>query len=92
MRINSSNLALRFYASEGWTLELLNSLVTKGAIKKHPSFDKDEAEGWGGYYLPDTGTQMNIPELMKHVTSVHRAFDDYPTDTDEQFIKKMLWY
>jgi hypothetical protein len=91
MRINSSNLALRFYASEGWTLDLLNSFVEKGAVKKHPSFDKDEKEGWGGYFIPEPGTKMNIPKLMKLVTSVHRAFNDYPEDTDEQFIKKMLW-
>jgi hypothetical protein len=75
----------------GWTLELLNSLVTRGKIIAHPHFDKDEESGFGGYYIPEAGTQMNIPELMKHVTSVHRAFDDHPEDTDEEFIARMLW-
>ena len=91
MRVCSSNLALRFYKSYGWDLDLLKSLVTQGGINPHPDFEKDEASGWGGYYLPDVGTKMNIPELMKYVTSVHRACDDHPTETDSEFIERMLW-
>jgi hypothetical protein len=91
VKISSSNLALRFYKKDGWTQEFLDSLTTKGSILPHTHFDKDEASGWGGYYIPKPGTQMNIPELMKHVTEVYRAFDDYPHMTDEQFIEHMLW-
>lgn len=90
MIVNSSSLALRFYARDGWNQEILDSLTLKGKINKHPHFEEDEKTGWGGYYVPERGTRINVPELMKIVTKVVRRFNDYPEESDENFISRML--
>ena len=90
MIVNSSSLALRFYARDGWNQEILDLLTLKGKIKKHPHFDEDEKTGWGGYFVPEIGTRINVPELMKMVTKVVRRFNDYPEESDEDFICRML--
>ena len=90
MMIKSSSLALRFYASDGWTQELLDSLTLSGKIVKHPHFEQDEKTGWGGYFVSERGTKLDILELMKIVTKVVRRFDDYPEESDESFLLRML--
>lgn len=90
MVVHSSNLALRFYAKDGWTQPILDVLTIRGKVRPHPGFEEDEKSGWGGYYLPDLGTEMNIPLLMQLVTKVHRRFDDYPEESDESFIRRMI--
>jgi hypothetical protein len=91
MKVQSSNLALRFYKRDGWNQEILDGLVTEGSINKHHSFERDEASGWGGYWLPEPGTKMDMDKLMGLVTSVHRAFDDRPEEDDRSFCERMLW-
>lgn len=87
MIVRSSNLSLRFYHSDGWRLELLNQY---GKFAKHPCFAADERSGAGGYYYCVWDDSVNIDELMKHVTEVKRAFNEYPEESDREFIRGML--
>ncbi len=90
MPIYSSNLALRFHVADGWTKELLETFVTKGKIVPCTGFD-DEKDERLRYYLPDVYTTMNVDNLMEHISTVNRRFNDYPHETDKEFIARMLW-
>ena len=87
--MHSSNLALRFYIREGWTKELLETFVTKGKVAHCSGFETEREDM--KYYLPGAYTTMDVDRLMEHVGEVKRRFDDFPEETDREFIKRMLW-
>jgi len=83
--IQSSNLTLRFYKKDGWTEELLNSLVAKGKVTcAHP-------DDTTPYWTLTVGSSFDVPALMTRCSVLHRAFDDDLSMTDEEFIRKMNW-
>lgn len=89
MRMATSNLAMRFYKSDGWTREILEKLVIRtgrGGEAFHywddPNFE---------YWIPNVGTNLNLDELLKIVTRVDRAFNDYPNESDREFLKRFNW-
>jgi len=90
VRVSSSNLALRFYLKDGWDKEVLDSLVISGKFVKCSHWEEDLKLGLA-YYLPEVGTKLDIDKLMNLITKVDRRFDDYPHETDREFIERMLW-
>ena len=85
-KVHSSNLNLRFYESEGWSIELLYKYITNPTTTIYTSPDEPSIR----YYVYE-GTSVNIDELYENeVSSVHRQYDDYPYDTDLEFMKRMI--
>jgi len=88
--IRSSNLALRFYESEGWTEEELKSCLKQGSL----IYQKDWLAGQNlSYWILDhnVGSQFDIGKLLERMSLLDRRFNDYPDETDEQFIRRMNW-
>lgn len=85
--IRSSNLMLRFYVSDGWTKEELEECtihraLIKGSVSiKHPE-DKDP------YFTIDDDSHWNYEKLLSKCSKLHRAFDDYPHESDLEFMRK----
>jgi len=88
--IESSNLALRFYRKDGWTKEELESCLEQGGL----TFRNDILNGYDlSYWTLDHNhnSRFNIDKLMELKGELIRRFDDYPTDSDREFIEKMNW-
>ena len=81
--IQSSNLCLRFYAADGWTKEELDALCVIGEVycahpdDDHPYFTLDHRKG----------SMFDVDKLMESMSELVRAFDDYPNQSDRQFIE-----
>ena len=89
-RVQSSNLALRFYKSEGWTKEDLLPYLMKGLIEDTETTHGDKPHY--SYYRLDVFSTLDMDRFYKEkVSEVHRAFDDYPNMTDLEFLKSMNW-
>ena len=86
--IRSSNLKLRFYLKDGWTPDLLKSFLKKGSIEHSTHFDEDPLEH--RYYTLTSSSEIDFEKLSKLNIKVKRAFDDFPSESDESFIKRML--
>jgi hypothetical protein len=88
--VHSSNLALRFYRQDGWTREILENYLTRGKLV-------DSAERFGdtddtSYFILAVGARFDIGELHRdHVGEVIRTFNDYPGDSDLQFMERKNW-
>lgn len=86
--IRSSNLNLRFYLKDGWTPELLKLFLKKGSIEHSAHFDSDHIEN--RYYTLSAGTEIDFTKLSQLDIKVERTFDDFPSESDESFIKRMI--
>lgn len=86
--IKSSNLCLRFYLSDGWTEELLKSFIRKGELIKSHDFDNDDHVH--KYYVFSMGTELDMEKLLKTYSKLIRMFDDFPKESDEEYILRML--
>lgn len=73
---------------DGWTQELLESFLESGKVVKSAHWDRDEV--WFRYYAYDIGSKVNASKLMESATGVRRAFDDYPNESDLEFVTRML--
>jgi hypothetical protein len=86
--VRSSNLALRFYQNDGWTKEVLEKYLIKGSFL-------DSKERFGDtnpYFVLNVGSQLDMKRLYEEqVSSVQRAFDDYPHQTDLGFMERFNW-
>ena len=89
MIVRSSNLALRFYESDGWTPGLLETCLARGFLRKSADYETELKEL--RYWALDIGGAFDTDKLMKHVTKLIRAFDDYPNETDREFIERYYW-
>ena len=87
-RVSSSNLALRFYKADGWTLDDLEPYLLSGKIEDTAIYHGDSPE-WA-YFRLDGVLDMN-KFYKEKVSEVHRAFDDYPNMTDLEFLKSKNW-
>jgi len=83
--IRSSNLNLRFYVNDGWTKKELEEILEKGSILGQ--FAEEE----NGYYILDVGSRFHINKLLEKMSVLHRTFNDYPQETDEEFIEGRMW-
>jgi len=87
MIVRTSNLAMRFYKKDGWTDDVLVSLIDRDS---HSAGFKyfDDADP---YWIPEVGTKLNIDSLMKLVTEVKRGFNDYPLQSDREHLESKNW-
>lgn len=85
--IHSSNLALRFYMSDGWTKEELDLLCTKGEVLNNHPKDKDP------YFVlnHEKGSCFDAVKLYEKCSILVRTYNDYPHETDIQFIERYNW-
>jgi hypothetical protein len=75
---------MRFYKSDGWTKEELESCLKSGSVVM--SFPNDTHP----YYTLEVGSQFEVDKLAEKVSCVHRAFEDQPEDLKE-LIKHFNW-
>jgi hypothetical protein len=89
-RVSSSNLALRFYKSEDWTLEVLNKYLVKGNIVDSQIRHGDDP-AWA-YFILSPYSTLDMKRLYEEeVSEVHRAFNDHPEWTDLEFMESKNW-
>lgn len=83
--VSSSNLALRFYLRDQWTKAELDACCKFGEVLiSHPK------DGKNAYFtLADPSYSFDIDKLMKLTAKVDRAFNDYPNESDYEFLKRM---
>ena len=82
--IQSSALALRFYEKNGWTIKELLEIAPKGGpVMPHP---KDSEP----YFVYRSGENVDTKILIEHCSKLIRRFDDYPYESDEAFMRKLL--
>jgi hypothetical protein len=82
--IRSSNLALRFYISDGWTKEELDKLCSKGEVRSR--FPTDMYP----YLSLTQGSRFDTTLLLDSCSALVRAFDDYPSESDREFVERMM--
>lgn len=85
--IHSSNLALRFYVSEGWTKAELDKYCIRGEVHMAHPDDRDP------YFTLDHNKNSAFDAVMLYSKSggLVRIFNDYPHESDIQFIERMNW-
>lgn len=83
--IKSSNLAIRFYKYDGWTEEEVQSFIldNQTVCRCLPNTEFE-------YYIFPIVPNINLNKLLNSYSTLSRKFDDYPNETDEQFIKRHL--
>jgi hypothetical protein len=82
--IRSSNLSLRFYVMDGWTKEELDEMAPRGNAAM--PFPKDHDP----YFIFRSGHFVDVGRILERCSKLIRAFDDYPTESDRQFMVKHL--
>jgi len=86
-RVVTSNLAVRFYVKDGWTRELLESLLVRGKIVNDSHFGEP---GNDDYYSTYRSAMFDMATLMAVISHVKRTFNDYPDLCDEDFLLKYI--
>lgn len=87
-----SNLAMRFYKKH-WTKEEVESCMKprgKEYLKPGEILDAFPNDA-DPYYIPAVGTNMDIKKLLSLADGVVRTFNDFPHETDEQFLEHFNW-
>lgn len=88
--VSSSNLALRFYKCHGWNLDCLEKYLISGSFYDTEIKHNDRKES--AYFILEPGSTLDIEKLYEEeVSQVFRAFNDYPLETDLQFMKRHAW-
>jgi len=89
-RVSSSNLALRFYKSDGWTREDIEPYLLNGVLEDTSEVHGDSPE-WA-YYRLEVYSKLNMKKFYKEkVSEVYRMYDDYPNMTDLEFLESKNW-
>ena len=86
--MHTSNLAMRFYVHDGWTLEELNEVLIKGSFHLM-KIEQDPNDP--SYYVLDAHSTVDVDKLDKKVSIIKKAFDDYPNETNKECIKRFNW-
>lgn len=88
--IHSSHLALRFYARDGWTLDELNSCISRGEVYcAHPDVKIEDR-----YYVLNHHKQsaFDVEKLMLRMSELFRyAPSAYDGTSDFDYISSMNW-
>lgn len=88
--VSSSNLALRFYKSDGWTKECLEQYLLSGDLLDTEEMHGDKPKE--AYFILNVGARLNMSKLYdQEVSSIFRAFNDHPEMTDLQFMESKNW-
>jgi hypothetical protein len=89
-RVSSSNLALRFYKTDGWTRDDFEPYIICGYIEDTAEIHGDAYDL--AYYRLSVHSRLDMVRFYEEkVSKVHRMFDDYPTMTDLQFLENKNW-
>lgn len=92
MRVLTSNLAIRFYESDGWTEEVLNTCVkTSNHLRPFRYFPDNIGESNIAYWVPEVGTRLDFDLLMPKITKVVRMYNDNPHLADRQHLERFNW-
>jgi hypothetical protein len=81
--IRSSNLALRFYLTDGWTKDELDECCVTGEVK---CFFPDDPSP---YFSLTVGSFFDCFMLLDKASRVDRLFDKYTHMSDIQFLEQM---
>jgi len=88
--VSSSNLALRFYKTDGWTREDILPYLMWGSLEDTEEVHGDKPEI--AYYRLAVGARLDMDSFYKdRVSEVHRMYDHHPNETDLEFLKRMNW-
>lgn len=88
--VRSSNLAARFYVSDGWTIEELNQYLIKGQfIRREGSLWANEGDNLYDYFMLDVGSSYDVDKLAPNVV-VKPYFSDQPAEVIA-FLKSFNW-
>lgn len=88
--VSSSNLALRFYKRDGWTILDLKPYLLNGDIEDTQIVCEDVPEY--AYFRLTPHSKLDMDRFYEEkVFEVFRAFDDYPEMTDLEFLKSKNW-
>lgn len=86
--ISQSNLLLRFYIRDGWTLDELKAVAIKGEPKLHPRSEHDP------YFIFDVGSRYDSKRLAE-IGFIHRdildLFPERKPLSDIEIIEHMNW-
>lgn len=89
-KVSSSNLSLRFYKLDGWVREDIEPYLIKGRVFDTQETHKDSFEY--AYFILDVGVRLDMKRFYEEkVSSVHRAYDDRPWETDLEFLEGKNW-
>ena len=89
--VHSSNLALRFYKACGWTREILEKYLIEGNILD-TEFSHHQDPHAIAYYVLKPYSKLDMASLYKNeVSEVNRMYDDYPEETDLEFMERFNW-
>jgi len=88
VKIQASSLNLRFYEKDGW---VPGRLEEYGA-DPIPCAHYDETPREHRYWVISAWSRKGVlvDKLAADCTKLERSFDDYPAESDEQFIRRML--
>lgn len=89
LEIQSSHLALRFYAASGWTEELLKSCMDRGDLK----FNGDTFGVHGAaYWVLQCGGSFDIESLLAIAGPVHDYHGNVLSgDAAKAYVTEMNW-
>lgn len=89
--ISSSNLALRFYSADGWTKKELKECIRNFGSVEEVDFDSAAIVLCGlAYYRFSNPCDVDLDKLAEKCSILYRAFNDYPDETDKQFMARHL--
>jgi len=84
-KANASNLAMRFYVSDGWTKAELDACCVRGEFNIHFPEDVDQ------YYSLDVVSSYDVDKLLPLISGIRRAFADQYDKTDRELLVAMNW-
>ena len=87
MKVVTTNLAIRFYAVDGWTEKKVLALNPDNTPDDFRHFDAGTKLA---YWVPHPGTKIHINRLMEVVTAVQRTYNDYPWESDQEHLARFL--
>ena len=91
--VHSSNLCLRFYKRDGWVRsDLFKYLLDGDTYVIHDSeYDHRNDPHDEAYFSYGVGVDVDLRALYDNeVGDVVRAFDDYPEETNLEFMRRMI--
>ena len=81
----AANLAMRFYAKDGWTKKELDSYCYRGEfLMTHPN-DTDP------YYILPPSASYDVDALLNATSTIRRLFKEQHSKTDRQLFEERNW-
>jgi len=81
----ASNLAMRFYISDGWTKEELDECCVQGC------FDNNWPDDANPYYILNRQGSYDVEKLLAKISKIRRAFPEQHDLTDRELLEQQNW-